>query len=197
MKKISILPFLLFLNGCVNQNLTLNKPVSTAANKDLSKEETVKTNAILQIDGFVNTIKPILMSSLKSDPTGASGMDMCSASAQALTKNYNKSLPTNTKIRRTAIKYRNPLNKPDRLDKEVMNKIIDSKSAAPVMIETSNSYRVYKPLDTMKPCLACHGDFNGMNKATVAKIKKQYPKDLANGFKLGDFRGVVVAEIRK
>lgn len=194
MNKLLIIPALFLLEGCAKQNITKDK---TTPVKTVLKEETIKMDAVTKIDGFINTIKPILMSSLKSDPTGQSGMDMCSASVQELTKEYNKALPSNIKIRRTALKYRNVLNKPDNIDKKVMNNIISSKTMAPVMIETKAGYRVYKPLINMQPCLVCHGDINSMNPKTVAKIKKYYPKDLANGFKLNDFRGVVVAEIKK
>ncbi len=194
MNKLLIIPALFLLGGCAKQNITKDE---TTPVKTVSKEETIKADAVAKIDGFINTIKPILMSSLKSDPTGEKGIDMCKASAQELTKDYNKKLPSNIKIRRTALKYRNVLNKPDDIDKKVMNQMIASKTMAPVMIETKTGYRVYKPLANMQPCLTCHGDINSMNPKTVANIKKYYPKDLANGFKLNDFRGVVVAEIKK
>lgn len=194
MNKLLIIPALFMLGGCVNQSVTQN---NNTPQKTLSQEESIKVDAINKINGFVNLIKPLLMSSLKADPTGESGMDMCSASAQELTKDYNKKLSSDIKIRRTAIKYRNVLNKPDNIDKQIMNQMIASKNMSSVMIKTKNGYRVYQPLTNLQPCLACHGDMNTMNPKTVAKIKKYYPKDLANGFKLNDFRGVVVAEIKK
>ncbi len=194
MNKLLIIPVLFMLGGCVNQSVTQN---NNTPPKILSQEESIKVDAINKINGFVNLIKPLLMSSLKADPTGESGMDMCSASAQELTKDYNKKLSSDIKIRRTALKYRNALNKPDSIDKKVMNQMVSSKSMSPVMIKTKNGYRVYQPLANLQPCLSCHGDINTMNPKTVAKIKKYYPKDLANGFKLNDFRGVVVAEIKR
>lgn len=194
MKKIFVLPFLLLLNGCVSQTATQKDAASI---KILSEKEKIKLYAVSQIDGFINTIKPILMASLKSDPTGANGMDVCHVSAMELTKSYNKQLTLDTNIRRTALRYRNPANKPDAKDIEIMNEIIASKDFAPVLVEMNDSYRVYKPLPMAQPCMACHGDLKTMNPKTVAKIKKYYPNDLANGFKLGDFRGVVVAEIKK
>jgi hypothetical protein len=194
MNKLLIVSALFLLGGCAKQNIIQNEITSV---KTVSKEDAIKEDAIVKIDGFINSVKPILMSSLKSDPTGNSGMDICSAMAQTMTKDYNKALPSNIKIRRTALKYRNILNKPNDLDKKVMNDIIASKTMAPVMVETKKSYLVYKPLSNMQPCLACHGDLKTMDPKTVSKIKKYYPKDLANGFKLNDFRGVVVAEIKK
>jgi hypothetical protein len=43
--------------------------------------------------------------------------------------------------------------------------------------------------------LACHGE--NIKPEVQALITKSYPKDLASGFKEGDFRGVVIAEIKK
>ncbi len=191
MNKLLIIPALFMLGGCVNQTIKKNETIT------LSKEESIKAEALSKIDGFINSLKPIIMSSLKTDPTGENGMDICSASAQELTKDYNKALSSNMTIRRTAFKYRNILNKPDNIDKKAMSQIIASKIATPIMIKTEDGYRVYKALPTQQPCLLCHGDINAMNPKTVAKIKKYYPKDLAIGFKLNEFRGVVVAEIKK
>jgi hypothetical protein len=191
MNKLLIIPALFMLGGCVNQTVKKNETIT------LSKEEAIKAEALSKIDGFINSLKPIIMSSLKSDPTGENGMDLCSASAQELTKDYNKALSSDMTIRRTAFKYRNTLNKPDSIDKKAMSQIIASKTMTPVMIKTKDGHRVYKALLTQQPCLVCHGDMNAMNPKTVTKIKKYYPKDLATGFKLNEFRGVVVAEIKK
>ncbi len=187
MKKLMILPIALMLGACT-QTATITPE------KNLKNME---AKGVSYADGLVSAIKPVLMESLQADPTGASGMMACANAAMPLTDEYNKQLPSNTKVRRTAIKYRNQANKPDAKDIEVMNNIVASKNFAPVVVETSDSYRVYKPLPMAQPCMACHGDLKNMNKQTREKIKEYYPKDLATGFKPGDFRGVVVAEIKK
>lgn len=180
--------------GACTQNYTTNKHTSDNTNNKL---EAIKKQGVIYNDGLISAIKPVLMQSLKADPTGASGIMACANAAMPLTDEYNKQLPTGSKVRRTALKYRNPANKPDAKDIEVMNKIIASKNFAPVVVEMNGSYRVYKPLPMAQPCMACHGDLKIMNKQTREKIKEYYPKDLATGFKPGEFRGVVVAEILK
>ncbi len=193
MKKLIILPIALMLGACT-QNQTTSTPANTNADNKL---EAIKKQGEIYNNGLISAIKPVLMQSLKADPTGASGMMACANAAMPLTDEYNKHLPAGSKVRRTALKYRNPANKPDTKDIEVMNKIVASKSFAPVVIEMNDSYRVYKPLPMAQPCMACHGDLKTMNKQTREKIKEYYPKDLAAGFKLGEFRGVAVAEIKK
>lgn len=187
MKKIMILPIALMLGACT-QTTTI------APERNLKN---IEAKGVSYADGLVSAIKPVLMESLKSDPTGTSGMMACANAAMPLTDEYNKQLPSNVKVRRTAIKYRNPANKPDSKDTEVMNNIIASKNFAPVVVEMNDSYRVYKPLPMAQPCMVCHGDLKTMNQQTREKIKEHYPKDLAIGFKPGDFRGVVVTEIKK
>ena len=100
-------------------------------------------------------------------------------------------------VRRTALKYRNPANKPDAVDITVMNKLKENKNFKPLVIELESHYRVYKALPTMKPCLACHGDTTAMNSSVKEMIDKKYPTDLATNFKENEFRGVVVSEIQK
>jgi len=191
MKRLMILPIALMIGACTD---TCEPKKETGTE---SKLEAIKAKGVSQADGLVSAIKPILMQSLKADPTGASGIMACANAAMPMTDEYNKQLPMDSRVRRTAIKYRNPLNKPDTKDIEVMNKIIATKNFAPQIIEMDDSYRVYKPLPMAQPCMACHGDLKTMNKQTKKKIKEYYPKDLATGFKLRDFRGVVVTEIKK
>ena len=173
------------------------KEINSTTNNTSTELEAIKARGVAQADGLMTAIKPALMQSLEADPTGESGMMVCANAAMPLTDNYNAQLPADSKVRRTALKYRNPANKPDVKDTEVMNKIIASKNLAPVIIEMNDSYRVYKPLSMAKPCMACHGDLKTMNNQAKEKITEYYPKDLATGFKLGEFRGVIVSEIKK
>jgi len=63
------------------------------------------------------------------------------------------------------------------------------------VVKVGDTYRVYKPLPTGKVCLKCHG--TNIDPKIAETIKKFYPKDQATGFKEGDLRGVIVAEIKK
>ncbi len=189
MKKVVVFCIVaLVVSGCMGEKeLLVTSPTP--------KENAMKEDALHRISQFSDTLKSIIIASLKKDPTGQNGLAVCSASAMKITDNFNGAIETNIKIRRTALKYRNPLNAPDDLDKRVMAQFLATKSDNGKMAKTSNGYRVYKPLYVAQPCLACHGSFKDMDPKIVAKIEQLYPKDLANGFKLGDFRGVIVADI--
>ncbi len=196
MQRLMILPITFMLAACTDTCIP-KKEINNSTINASDKLEAIKARGVSQADGLMSAIKPALMQSLQADPTGESGMMVCANAAMPLTDNYNAQLSADSKVRRTALKYRNPTNKPDTKDIEVMNNIIASKNLAPVIVEMNDSYRVYKPLSMTQPCLACHGDLKTMNKQTKEKIKEYYPKDLAAGFKLGEFRGVIVSEIKK
>lgn len=60
------------------------------------------------------------------------------------------------------------------------------------VIFTNKKLIYYKPIKTAMPaCLKCHGQPNSdIDKATLSKLQKLYPEDLATGYKLNDFRGL-------
>ncbi|NOZ90583.1 MAG: DUF3365 domain-containing protein [Epsilonproteobacteria bacterium] len=148
------------------------------------------------VKGFIGTLQPTLKGALQQDKTHETAMGTCSSIAMQMTQDYNNVSP-NGKVRRTALKYRNPANKPDAIDKEVMYRLQAVNDGKPIAVDMGTKYRVYKPLQMKKPCLLCHGDMNKMTPEVQNIIKTKYPQDLATGFKLGEFRGVVVAEIPK
>ncbi len=162
------------------------------------KNPEIQAKGLKQAKGMIDSVKPLLMDSLKKDKTGVDGTVMCSTSAHDMGANYNKTLPEGSKIRRTAIKYRNPDNKPDATDLVVMNDMIaDGNLSKPLVVDMGDNFRVYKALPTHKPCLACHGDETKMPTKMREIINREYPNDLATGFKEHEFRGVIVSEIKK
>ncbi|HHD82080.1 MAG TPA: DUF3365 domain-containing protein [Campylobacterales bacterium] len=166
--------------------------VNYITDKPLIAEE-----GMFHIKTFMGTLKPTLMNLMKMDDTYVTALGGCSSMAINMTQEYSEPHP-NINLRRTAQRYRNPANIPDKTDGIVMENFIQSKNfKKPLVVEMNDHYRVYKALDMQKPCLACHGDIEKMSPKLVKMIDKIYPKDLATGLKLGEFRGVVVAEIKK
>ena len=151
---------------------------------------------MLHINGFMGTLKPTLKSALKQDKTQETAMGACSSMAMQMTNDYNNVSP-NAKVKRTALKYRNPANKPDTTDKEVMYRLQAVNDGKPVAVDMGSTYRVYKPLKMKSSCLLCHGDTTQISPKVLKLIRTKYPHDLATGFKLGEFRGTVVSEFSK
>ena len=173
---------------------------STAENRSNGVKYIVKPIVIeqgmLHIKGFMGTLKPTLKSALAQDKTQETAMGACSTMAMQMTDDYN-AITTDTKVRRTALKYRNPKNKPDATDREVMYRLQAVNDGKPVAVDMGTKYRVYRPLKMKHSCLYCHGDKSQISPKVQKLIQAKYPQDMATGFKLGEFRGAVVAEIQK
>ena len=154
----------------------------------------IKEKGMLHIKSFMETLQPTLMGMMKSDPTHKTALGACSTLGQSMTDDYNRA--SDVKIRRTALRYRNPKNKPDATDTTVMERFLASNNfKEPLVVDMGDSYRVYKALEVKQPCLACHG--KNISQDLQKMLIRKYPNDMATNFKLGDFRGAVVAEIKK
>ncbi len=137
---------------------------------------------------------------LKEDPSGVKAAEFCSQKAKEVAKEAMKDFPKNIKVRRTSLKYRNENNKPDAVDEKILTQIetaIKNRTfkKKPVVVDVNGTKRVYVPLIVEKACTKCHGDVEKMNPKVKEIISKAYPNDKAVGFKVGDLRGAVVAEI--
>jgi len=162
----------------------------------------VKQEGIKYIKMLGGTLKGELKPLMKADKSGMSALEFCTVKANELTKEVNKKLPSYAKVRRTALKVRNnSQNKPDAVDKKVMNDYIaaiKAKTFTPKdikVVEEGDTTRIYKPLLAQGVCLKCHG--SKISPEISRSLAKSYPHDQAVGFKEGDLRGVIVAEIKK
>ena len=55
--------------------------------------------------------------------------------------------------------------------------------------------RVLKPLEVEPTCLGCHGDPAGIPAEVRAVLTERYPTDKATGYRIGDLRGALWAEV--
>jgi len=96
----------------------------------------------------------------------------------------------------TSLKYRNPDNKPDAFETDILRKFDSGEISG--QYETTwknrgkNYVRVMRPLEVDESCLICHGDPQKVPKL----IRKLYPSDISTGYKLGDIRGAITVKRR-
>lgn len=95
-------------------------------------------------------------------------------------------------IQRVTDRPRNPANRADARDLEVMamiRTILDEGGAAKPVVDgqvTRLPIRIAMPL-----CLACHGDpATEISPETLAVIRERYPHDSATGYREGELRGL-------
>ncbi len=168
-----------------------------------ANDMTIKQEGVKYIKMLGKELKSNLVAKMKEDPSGLSAMGFCAGKAEEITKEVNAKLPKGVSVRRTALKTRSEKNVPDVTDIEVMTKYDEKAKAKKLdpkdiqVVEKDGVYRVYKPLMIKKACMKCHGDEATISPEIKAVIKKVYPADMAMGFKEGDFRGVIVSEIKK
>ncbi len=153
-----------------------------------------KDEGIKYIKMLGSTLKSELKAKMKEDPTAVSAVKFCQESASRLTEDVNKKLPEYASVRRASLRLRNEKNHADEIDVKVMNSYSDGEKSIQV-VEDGNTTRVYKPLVIKKVCLKCHG--SDISPEVSSIIKSNYPNDKATGYREGDLRGVIVAEIKK
>jgi hypothetical protein len=98
-------------------------------------------------------------------------------------------------VGRTAMRLRNPDNRPDAHESAVLAEFAaalpgaNPESPPPERLDTLEDGRVrYMSAIVMQPpCLACHGET--LAEPVAAAIDARYPEDEARGFRLGELRG--------
>jgi hypothetical protein len=128
---------------------------------------------------------------------GSKGVDgaitFCNEKAYPLTATYADSVV----IRRTALRYRNPNNKPDSLEllvfdeMEGLMKSAKIPNAKVVRSTATGEIHFFQPILLQAMCMNCHGTpGKHIQDATLTRIQQLYPEDRAVNFKEGDLRGL-------
>ena len=143
-----------------------------------------------------------LMGSLVSSLTGAmqkggpaGAVEFCSTMASELTGEVENA--QGLSIKRTSLQYRNPANAPDEDEIQALRHfeaVLAESGKLPghwVQKASREEYRYYRPLSVAAPCLHCHGAESDIGPEVSAILAERYPDDLATGYEVGDFRGVI------
>ena len=168
----------------------------------MADDMAVKQEGVKYIKMLGGALKTQLKAKMKEDKSGLTALAFCTGSADKITNEVNTKLPEYASVRRTSLKVRNDkVNAPDATDKKMMEKFeaeIKAKTMTPktiLMVEEGDTTRIYKPLIAKAVCLKCHG--TNIDPKISDALKSSYLHDKATGFKEGDLRGVIVAEIKK
>ena len=171
--------------------------------KDLSPEMELSVVEIgsASASALLKHLKSHLMEALEGNEPGAA-LEFCTIEAMSLTKEVEKDLPDGVKIKRTSLKFRNHENAPDSIDHDVLEmfaRAVEENGELPEhsvqYVESDREYRYYQPLLIGKLCLNCHGHQDQMDWEVIASLKENYPQDMATGYQVGDFRGLVRVSI--
>jgi hypothetical protein len=128
-----------------------------------------------------------------------SALEYCKLNAYPLIDSLSKA--NNAFIKRTSFKLRNPNNlsspEEERMLKAYESAIdkngnVDYKIFRPRVVDGGDHWSFYAPITLRNAvCLKCHGKIGlDIKNEDYAKIKELYPQDKANGYSLGDLRGI-------
>lgn len=130
-------------------------------------------------------------------------IEVCKKTALTVTARTAARYP-GVEVRRTTLKLRNPKNRPDSLDEEVLRRLSQmgrSEKGLPqywirsVDSTSEPAYRFYQPILTSEFCLKCHGGTDTIPEDVSKVLKREYPEDQAVGYKSGELRGVISVQI--
>jgi hypothetical protein len=161
------------------------------------KEESARQDYLQKGGGIANMAQSELLKNVAhAMKTGDPGYAIDFCNLRALSIKDSLSNLKNCEIRRIAIKYRNPVDKPQtKTEEDQLERYLiahqKGDTLKPEVYLFDHSVEYYQPiLINNGACLLCHG-IPGTQIAdkTLQKIKAQYPNDLATGFAMNDFRG--------
>ena len=161
------------------------------------KDESIKQEYLLKGAEIVNLTQSELLTNVShamklGGPEYA--IDFCNLRAMRIKDSL--SLLHNCQIRRIAIKYRNPLDKPrTKTEEDQLYAYRDAgekgEPSKPKVFLFDDRIEYYHPIYINNgACLMCHGDPDTqIVEQAMDRIRAHYPDDLATGFAMNDFRG--------
>ena len=170
-----------------------------ACNNNNKSDDTLKSEYAKMGNSIVKKTFDTLRSSLQMaiNQSGFEGaVPYCQTAAYSLTNIYASD---SVSIRRTALRYRNPANKPDTSEERILKIFASLKeqgiindSIKPITEGSKNGeVHFYKPIMLQQMCASCHGSKGADIQPPVWKaISTLYPLDMAYDFKTGDLRGM-------
>jgi hypothetical protein len=121
-------------------------------------------------------------------------VQFCNLAAYPITDSLSQT--HNASIRRTSLKYRNPNNQPNDLEKSILEtyakEAIAGKALQPMIKHLDNQkIAFFAPIKTNDLCLKCHGKVGETLKEEHHQlIQKHYPTDKAIDYVSGELRGM-------
>lgn len=168
--------------------------------KEVVPPETDPGRLTIQIfKSYQKEVVGLLKAALAGGGTAAA-VEVCKGVSKQIIERF-ESLP-GTKVRRVAMRHRNPAAAPDEFEKGVFAEWEAAKAAGqmPTAIarQTDDGFRVMQPIMLgARLCLRCHGTRRDMTQDTMDMIDRMYPEDNARDFKMGDVRGAFSAILAK
>jgi hypothetical protein len=178
--------------GCMNEQGPISPPSDAENDRIISRGEAIAMS-------LVKTLKGEVKQAIDSNGVAAA-ISVCSDKAIPLTREIEKISGTDISIKRTSMKFRNPVNEPDEIEKAALKHYEDLLAreepipphyTQKVVMNGDTSFYYYKPMKMEALCLLCHGTVETVPPDVKNILSELYPADKATGYKEGDFRGLI------
>lgn len=186
----------LFLTSCQKDE---KKPAQTSSERSPEIEGMCITKGTAASKALAQKLSTQLKVAMKTEgPMAAVGV--CQQVAQPLSESTSSELAGLT-VSRTSLKYRNPKNAPDDLDRatlESWQKLQEQGQPLPaqeVVFTDGDAALFYLPIITQEICLRCHGASESFEPKLLGLIDQLYPEDKARGYIEGELRGAFRVKI--
>jgi hypothetical protein len=141
---------------------------------------------------YIKTFSDTFNSDIKSNHSA------CTLIAPKLSVFLSKE--SGAKINRISLYIRNPINIPDKWEREQLERLTTKNRRGNPLVNDEyfemtqegrqQYFRYIKPIMMKKNCLKCHGPLRDADESLFNTIRKDYPHENAWGHKTGDLRGV-------
>ena len=174
--------------GLLTALLACQDQSGSSEEQNLTEEELMETGASITKSVGMTLIKTVQQK--MSEGGVESALQFCNANALNITDSLSKE--HGVRVKRTALKTRNPDNNPTELEKEALSKMaLQQPPQASVQMTEDGNTVYFQPIVLKGFCQTCHGiPGQTMTVQTDSLIKAHYPSDRATGFSEGDLRGM-------
>lgn len=139
------------------------------------------------------TVRGRLLSAMEEGPEAAARV--CADEAQALTARAAEE--RGARVGRTSLRLRNPQNEGPAWARAWLEQQGERPAAelSPRAFIEGDVARFVAPIAVEGPCLLCHGEREGVLEPVRVILRERYPNDSATGYRVGDLRGALWAEV--
>lgn len=185
-------PTVLLFNSCGEENTSENSEIVVELTAE-EKEQYLKKGKKTAQNAF-----KVLSTNLseKMQEGGVElAVDFCHLEALTLTEGVAEN--NDTKIRRAALKYRNPSNELTAIEKEAFDEYLarmknGANDLSPIIkAKKDGGAYFFSPIILQPQCVSCHGKVGEqISESTLAIINDKYPNDKAVNFEIGELRAI-------
>ena len=176
--------------GVTASAVALQRPVEGSMyQQGKSAEQDLEQQARQKTAEFGRSLKQALVSAIQSEGFPYA-VDVCKIKAPDIAQKLSSD---GWQVARTSLKTRNPANRPDPWESEMLSAFDAAfKAGKPAdkltaIFSDTSTFRFMQAIPTGKVCLACHGQ--QVEPGLLQRIQTNYPDDSATGFTLEDIRG--------